>query len=135
MLVLHVSDVDVRKSMHVFPGGLTLALASGLDGRKVIFEPFKGWAGSQEREEVKGAAWAGLGFSYSQGVFCLVDKEVHLVELALGDGSIGHQQADPYREREVSREGLEGVWGLRIGDGGAGPQLGARRERHLLSSR
>lgn len=53
------------------------------------------WASSREREAEEGAAGLGLGSLYSQGVFCLVDEEVHLVELALGNGSIGHQQADP----------------------------------------
>ena len=50
--------------------------------------------GKQQRERGRGGgSWA--GGLYSQGVFCLVDEEVHLVELALGDGSIGYQQADP----------------------------------------
>lgn len=31
---------------------------------------------------------------YSQGIFCLVDEEVHLIKLALGDGSMGYQKAD-----------------------------------------
>lgn len=32
---------------------------------------------------------------YSQGTFSFVDQQIHLIELAGGDGSIWHQQADP----------------------------------------
>ena len=48
------------------------------------------WASSRETGQA-GGSQAGAGSLYSQGIFCLVDEEVHLVELALGDGSIGHQ--------------------------------------------
>lgn len=59
-----------------------------------------------------GAAHRGRGL-HSQGTLCRVDEKVHLVELALRDGSIGHQQADSYGEGEVRREGLENrQWAL-----------------------
>lgn len=66
-------------------------MALGLEGD--ILEPK---VGEQQGDRGQtGDSQAGAGSLYSQGVFCLVDDEVHLVELALGDGSVGHQQADP----------------------------------------
>lgn len=80
------------------------------------------WTGNRNRKK-RGSpcqAWS----LHSQGAFCCVDEKVHLVELSLGDGPIGHQQADSYGEKGGSVGGgwrepekLQAVICLRWGDG------------------
>lgn len=70
--------------------------------------------GKQQGDRLSRGSQAGAASLYSQGVFCLVDEEVHLIELALGMAPLGTSRLTPSgRERSVGR--LEGVQDLSIG--------------------